>query len=241
MAIAFARANPISRLKGQSAVASAAYRACEKLHDERHDKDHNYKAKSGHIDARLCKEILVALPKDLSLEENIKLSKDIAKLVSRELKASGLEDQYCVDWNMHEPHKEAAMDEDGNFLLDENGKRIILNNDNIHLHILITERAWDFEKGTFKTKKDRDRNSKEWMAETKLKIGEVMNQRLREMGLPEVDFRSFEIRNEEAKQKTGKELDAPQEHKGPVKTNSDRTRRRRINRTKRGLKTLHDK
>lgn len=138
MAIAFARANPISRLKGQSAVASAAYRACEKLHDERHDKDHNYKAKSGHIDgglilpdgvhftreelwnavetfekridARLCKEILVALPKELSLEENIQLSKDIAKLVSRELKASGLEDQYCVDWNMHEPHKEAAMD-----------------------------------------------------------------------------------------------------------------------------------
>lgn len=268
MAIAFARANPISRLKGQSAVASAAYRACEKLHDERHDKDHNYKAKSGHIDgglilpdgvhftreelwnavetfekridARLCKEILVALPKELSLEENIKLSKDIAKLVSRELKASGLEDQYCVDWNMHEPHKEAAMDEDGNFLLDENGKRIILNNDNIHLHILITERAWDFEKGTFKTKKDRDRNSKEWMAETKLKIGEVMNQRLREMGLPEVDFRSFEIRNEEAKQKTGKELDAPQEHKGPVKTNSDRKRRRRINRTKRELKTVQD-
>jgi len=268
VAIAFVRANPISRLKGQSAVASAAYRACEQLHDERHVKDHNYKAKSGHIDgglilpdgvhftreelwneveafekridARLSKEILVALPKELSLEENRQLSKDIAKLVSRELKKDGLEDQYCVDWNMHEPHKEAAMDEDGNFLLDENGKRIILNNENVHLHIMITERAWDFEKGTFKSKKDRDRNSKEWMADTKLKIGEVMNQRLREKGLPEVDFRSFEIRNEESKQKTGKELDAPQEHHGPVKTNSDRKRRRRINRTKRELKTVQD-
>ena len=51
MAIAFIRGNAISRLKGQSVVASAAYRACEKLHDERHchDPDHkdpDYRSKS---------------------------------------------------------------------------------------------------------------------------------------------------------------------------------------------------
>ena len=268
MAIAFVRANPISRQKGQSVVASAAYRACEKLYDERREKIQDYTKKGGHIDgglilpdgvkltreelwnaveafekridARLSKEILVALPKELSVEENIALSKDIAALISREQKADGQVDQYCVDWNIHEPHQEAATDEDGNFLLDENGKRILEDNDNIHLHILSTERAWDFDKSTFRTKKDRDRNSKEWMENMKLKIGELINMRLREKGVQEVDFRSFDVRNEEAKQKTGKELEAPQVHHGPEKTNLDRKRRRRINRTKRNLKNVKD-
>lgn len=45
MAIAFVRANPISRQKGQSVVASAAYRACEKLYDERREKIQDYTKK----------------------------------------------------------------------------------------------------------------------------------------------------------------------------------------------------
>ncbi len=266
MAIAFVRGNVISRQKGQSVVASAAYRACENLYDERHDKEHDYKSKAGHIDgglilpnginwtreelwnkveafekridARLAKEIMVALPKELFIEENKALSIEIAKLVSREIKEDGQEEQYCVDWNMHEPHKEAVMDEEGNYILDQDGKKIMEDNENIHLHILISERAWNSEEETFKNLKDRNRNSKEWMAELKLKIGELMNRRLREKGVPEVDFRCFEIRNEEAKQKIGKELEAPQEHHGPVKTNVERKRRNRINRLKRELKMV---
>ena len=273
MAIAFVRGNVISRQKGQSVVASAAYRACEKLRDDRHCRDPDYKdpdysAKSGHlagglilpggvkwtreelwnaveafekrIDARLAKELMVALPKELSNEENKALAEDIAKLVSKEIHSDGSEDEYCVDWNMHAPHEEAVCDEEGNFLLDKGGKRILEKNDNIHEHILISERAWDSELGTFKRLKDRNRNSKEWMSEIKLKIGELMNQRLREKGIPEVDFRSFDVRNAEAVEKNGKELDAPQEHKGPIKTNMDRKRRRRINRIKRELKMVQD-
>ena len=273
MAIAFVRGNVISRQKGQSVVASAAYRACERLRDERHCRDPDYKdpdysAKSGHlagglilpggvkwtreelwnaveafekrIDARLAKELMVALPKELSNEENKALAEDIAKLVSKEIHSDGSEDEYCVDWNMHAPHEEAVCDEEGNFLLDKGGKRILEKNDNIHEHILISERAWDSELGTFKRLKDRNRNSKEWMSEIKLKIGELMNQRLREKGIPEVDFRSFDVRNAEAVEKNGKELDAPQEHKGPIKTNMDRKRRRRINRIKRELKMVQD-
>ena len=273
MAIAFIRGNAISRLKGQSVVASAAYRACEKLHDERHcrDPDHkdpDYRSKSGHlagglvlpggkewtreelwnaveafekrIDARLAKELMVALPKELSTEENMALAKDIANLVAKEIHPDGSEDQYCVDWNMHAPHEEAVCDEEGNYILDENGQKKIQKNDNIHEHILITERAWDSELGTFRKLKDRTRNSKEWMADIKLKIGELMNQRLREKGFPEVDFRSFEVRNAESIEKTGQELEAPQKHRGPVKTNMDRKRRRRINKIKRELKMVQD-
>lgn len=273
MAVAFVRGNVISRQKGQSVVASAAYRACEKLRDERHCRDPDYKdpdysAKSGHlagglilpggvkwtreelwnaveafekrIDARLAKELMVALPKELSTEENIALALDIANLVAKEIHSDGSEDLYCVDWNMHAPHEEAVCDEDGNFLLDESGKKIVEKNDNIHEHILISERAWDSELGTFKRLKDRNRNSKEWMSEIKLKIGELMNQRLREKGFPEVDFRSFDVRNAEALEKTGKELEAPQVHRGPVKTNMDRKRRRKINRIKRELKMIQE-
>ncbi len=273
MAIAFVRGNAISRQKGQSVVASAAYRACEKLHDERHCRDPDYKdpdysRKSDHlagglvlpggvkwtreelwnavesfekrIDARLAKELIVALPKELSIEENSALSKEIAVLVSTELHPDGSKEEYCVDWNMHAPHEEAVCDEEGNFILDENGKKKIQKNDNYHEHILMTERAWDSEKGTFCKLKNRNRNSKEWMSEIKLKIGELMNQRLREKGFPEVDFRSFDVRNAEALEKTGKELEAPQVHRGPIKTNMDRKRRRKINRIKRELKMIQE-
>src|SRR3546814_6420043 len=37
----------ISRAAGRSAVAAAAYRAGERLHDERLDRDHDFRARSG--------------------------------------------------------------------------------------------------------------------------------------------------------------------------------------------------
>ena len=70
------------------------------------------------------------------------------------------------------------------------------------------------------------------MAAKKLEIGELMNSMLRKKGLPEVDFRSWKERNAESVEKTGKELDRPQMHQGPVKTNTERKRRRRLARKK---------
>lgn len=49
MAIYHLSVKIISRSKGRSAVASAAYRAGEKLHDLREDKTHDYSRKSGVI------------------------------------------------------------------------------------------------------------------------------------------------------------------------------------------------
>lgn len=46
MALHFSDTKSFSRKEGKSAVASAAYRAGEKLFDERHNKTHNYTAKS---------------------------------------------------------------------------------------------------------------------------------------------------------------------------------------------------
>lgn len=260
MAIAFVRARPLSRGKGQSVVACAAYRACVLLHDNYYGKDHDYSKKSGHMagglelppgvnktreeiwnlveevekrgDARFGKEILVAHPKEFSEEENIILAQGIAKILAEEHKPDGTVDYYPVQWDIHGPHEEAVIDENGNFVLDAEGKKTWQSNDNNHGHYMVTERPWNFESDTFSKKKDRNRNSKEWIAAKKLEIGELMNSMLRAKGLPEVDFRAWEERNAESVAQTGKELDRPQRHQGPEKTNAERKRRRRLARTK---------
>lgn len=254
MAIAFMRASCISRQKGQSVVASAAYRACEKLKDERHDKEHDYSVKRGwidgdlllpegiklsreelwnrveksekRIDARLAKEFVVALPKELSNEENIKLAKEIAKILSEEKKEDGKVDKYPVQWDIHAPHVSALIDDNGDFVFDENGKKVLENNSNIHCHFLVTERAMEAS-GEFATKKDRNRNSKEWLASKKLEVEKLINARLKNHNIKEVDFRSWEERNKESLEKNGKALEKPQEHLGVKKNNIYRKRRRR--------------
>lgn len=263
MAIAFVRARPLSRAKGQSIVACAAYRACEQLHDEYYGKDHDYSKKSGHVagglvlpegvtktreelwnlveefekrcDARLGKEILVAHPKEFTDEDNIILAQGIAKILAEEHKPDGTVDHYPLQWDLHGPHIESVIDEEGNFVLDEKGTKKLQSNDNNHGHYMVSERPWDFETGTFSKKKDRNRNTKEWIATKKLEIGELMNSMLRAKGLPEVDFRSWEERNAESVAKTGKELDRPQVHQGPAKTNKERKRRRKLARKKRDI------
>lgn len=260
MAIAFVRARPLSRGKGQSAVACAAYRACVLLHDNYYGKDHDYSRKSGHVagglelpsgvnktreeiwnlveesekrcDARLGKELIVAHPKEFNDEENIRLAQGIAKILAEEHKPDGTVDYYPVQWDIHGPHEEAVIDENGNFVLDAEGKKTWQSNDNTHGHYMVSERPWDFDADTFSKNKDRFRNSKEWIAAKKLEIGELMNSMLRAKGLPEVDFRSWEERNAESVEQTGKELDRPQRHQGVVKTNMERNRRRRLARSK---------
>ena len=260
MAIAFIRSRPLSRGKGQSVVACSAYRACEKLHDVFYGKEYDYSKKSGHVsgglvlpervhktreelwnlveesekrcDARLGREILVALPKEFNDEENTILALEIAKILSEEHKPDGSVDYYPVQWDVHGPHIESVIDENGDFVLDEKGKKILQNNGNKHGHYMITERPWDLAEDTFSKKKDRNRNSKEWLASKKLEIGGLMNSMLRAKNLPEVDFRSWEERNAESVEKTGKKLDRPQLHQGPDKTNSERKRRRRLARKK---------
>ncbi len=53
MAIYHFSAKVIGRSAGRSAVASAAYRAAERLHDERLDRDHGYSAKAGVVHSEI--------------------------------------------------------------------------------------------------------------------------------------------------------------------------------------------
>jgi hypothetical protein len=177
MAIAFTRAKIISRAKGQSAVACAAYRSGEELEDERYGKTHNYKRKEKILytgleapegaknytrqelwnevekierrkDSQLAKEFILALPHELSSIQQKAIVQDIAKYLT--------DQGMYVDWAVHGAPKHGD-------------KR------NIHAHILTTMRevtAKGFEN------KNREWNSKEWLKNFRQHTLDVINKHL---------------------------------------------------------------
>jgi hypothetical protein len=64
MAIYHFSAKVISRANGSSAVASAAYRSAERLHDDRLDRDHDFTNKSGVVHSEVM--LPEARPNDLA-------------------------------------------------------------------------------------------------------------------------------------------------------------------------------
>ena len=115
----------ISRADGRSAVAAAAYRAAEELHDQRLGRAHDFTNKAGVVhseillpdgaptrlldratlwneveagerrkDAQLAREIEIALPRELSQPEAIRLAQDF---VREQFVAHGM----VVDLNVH--------------------------------------------------------------------------------------------------------------------------------------------
>jgi Ti-type conjugative transfer relaxase TraA len=147
MAIYHLAMKPISRSGGRSAVASAAYRACQKLTNERDGLTHDFTRKDGleyaeivipkdsdadwardrstlwnmaeaaekRKDARVAREIEIALPHELTGEQRVALTREFAQ---------GLADKYgvAVDFAIHSP--DAKMDVR-----------------NTHAHMMLTTRA----------------------------------------------------------------------------------------------------
>ncbi|WP_395683530.1 MobA/MobL family protein [Dokdonella sp.] len=114
MAIYYSRLSLVSRSRGHSVVAAAAYRAGTRLHDERTDQAHDYSKRKGVLsaamqapagaswaldlasvwsraeraevrrNARTARELVVALPAELTEVQNERLAQDIAQyLVDR--------------------------------------------------------------------------------------------------------------------------------------------------------------
>ncbi len=106
MAIYYFDAKIVSRSKGQSVVACAAYRAADKLYDARYEKEYDYQRKQGvefteillpegapawmgnreklwnavesrerRLDSQLAREVKFALPRELTLQQNIELTR----------------------------------------------------------------------------------------------------------------------------------------------------------------------
>ena len=129
MAIYHLSMKPMSRASGRSSVAAAAYRAAEKLENQRDGLVHDFSRRSGvehaeivlpegadtewakdrsalwkaaeasekRRDARVAREIEVALPHELSAEQRLELTREFAQ---------GLADRYgvAVDFAIHSPH-----------------------------------------------------------------------------------------------------------------------------------------
>lgn len=148
MSIYHLSTKPIKRSDGRSSVAAAAYRAGEKLVDDRQGLTHNYerKGKNGVLakdcfafdennnkisldrselwnkaeaaekrkDARTARDFTIALPSELTLEQNKAALVEFAESLAREYGTA-------VDWAIHAP--------------DKNG-----DNRNIHAHLMMTTR-----------------------------------------------------------------------------------------------------
>ena len=129
MAIYHLSMKPVSRANGRSAVASMAYRAGEKLTNERDGITHDYTAKQGvehaeivlpegvnadwardrsdlwnaaefaekRKDARVAREFEVALPHELSAEQRLEATREIAQELANRYGAA-------VDFAIHAPH-----------------------------------------------------------------------------------------------------------------------------------------
>ncbi|MDH1271139.1 Ti-type conjugative transfer relaxase TraA, partial [Rhizobium pusense] len=129
MAIYHLSMKPVSRASGRSAVASMAYRAGEKLTNERDGITHDYTAKQGvehaeivlpeginaewardrsalwnaaefaekRKDARVAREFEIALPHELSAEQRLEATREIAQELANRYGAA-------VDFAIHAPH-----------------------------------------------------------------------------------------------------------------------------------------
>ncbi len=149
MAIYHLATKPISRSGGRSAVAAAAYRASQKLTNERDGLTHDFTHRRGvehteivvpegveaewtqdrsrlwngaeaaekRKDARVAREIEVALPHELSADQRLELTREFAH---------GLADRYgvAVDFAIHSPHGDTDVR-------------------NHHAHIMMTTRKVD--------------------------------------------------------------------------------------------------
>ena len=209
MAIYRCEARIITRGKGHSAVAAAAYRTGSKIQDERAGITHNYSSRQKGVvesvilrpenspewtaktdtlwneversekrkDARLAREFILTLPRELSPKEQIQLSVEWAQsnLVSKGM---------VVEVSLHNP-------KGGN---------------NPHAHVLCTMRT--IEGDNFSAKKPREWNDVEVLRDWRKSWEVWANAALEKAGRPErIDCRSLKDRGIDAipQPKIGKE------------------------------------
>ena len=218
MAIYHFSAKIISRSRGRSATAAAAYRAGLDIADERTGEHHQYANRTGVLDhtiltpgrapewakdsarlwnaveqfekrkdAQLCREIVVALPHELSLEQN-------RALLHGYVQAAYVKRGMAAQIDIHAP--------------DHGG-----DNRNLHAHIMLTTRQ--VTRNGFKEKKARSWNTKETLVTWRKEWADHVNKALERAGQKErVDHRSFKDLGIEARE--------PTRHLGPQATQMER-------------------
>ena len=229
MAIYHLSMKPMSRSSGRSAVAAAAYRAADKLENQRDGLVHDFTRRSGvehaeivlpkdvdadwarnrsalwnaaevsekRKDARVAREIEVALPHELSAEQRLDLTREFAQ---------ELADRYgvAVDFAIHSPHGDTDIR-------------------NHHVHLMMTTRKIGFaglgEKSALELENKRLQalglpTSHEQLRAIRIDWEEKTNDHLARAGLDiRIDHRSHQMR--------GLEIE-PTQHMGVHATQMDR-------------------
>lgn len=146
-------------------------------------------------DARYGREIVLALPHELSHEKNQEL---VEEYIRENFTPLGM----IADYALHIPSKRTEKDQDGNVIH-------LVDQRNIHAHILLTDRPLDG--ANFSKKKNRKWNDKELVEAWRENWAKSLNRKLKAEGIdhPELDHRSY------ARQGIDKEA---QTHEGKVIT-----------------------
>ncbi len=221
MAIFHLNEKNISRSDGRSAVACAAYRACEKLEDHTYGKTQDYTRKKGleyksiyapeHTNEKLLDRQTLwnevekkEFNANGSMKENARLAKEYTCALPHELtdqERIKIVDDFCrdfvkkhnviVDACIHAPH-----DND-----DET------NNKNYHVHIMFTTRVVNEKGGLGKKQRTFNDHGPEILKDSRATFANVVNTALENAGLEErIDHRSYK--------EQGLELEATT-HEGP--------------------------
>lgn len=185
--------NCVSRGRGKSVVAAAAYRSGEKIYNEYNGKVHDYtrrndvvysaillpnnaphkyftrsvlwntvEKKERRIDARLARDIKLALPNELSLAEQVHL----VNLFARE---NFLSEGLCVDIAIHDGINNHGKSNDPNCP------------NNPHAHILIPTRS--VTSNGFSDKKNREVDKKEFLLLWRERWATAQNKEFERKGL----------------------------------------------------------
>ena len=209
MAIYHLSVKNVSRNSGRSSVGAAAYRAGDKLKNERDGITHDYSKKLGiehseimlpqnapkefqdrsnlwnaveksenRKDSRTAREIEVALPNELSRQEQIEL---VRKYVQENFVDKGM----CADISIHAGHEHEK--DQGEHA--EHDKKI--KPDNPHVHILLTTRPTT--KQGFDKKKNREWDKRENVLEWRENWADICNREFEKKNLSErIDHRSLQ-------------------------------------------------
>ena len=191
MAIYYFNASVISRSAGRSATASAAYRAAEKIKDERTGEIHDYRKKKG-VDEKF---ILAPDSAPSWVKNRQQLWNEVERVEHRINSQLAREIQLAIPRELNRTQQVELVKEYAKDLFVKEGMIADiafheLNSHNPHAHIMLTMREIDQE--GFKKNKNRDWNKRELLEKQRAAWSTYANYALEKAGINErIDHRTL--------------------------------------------------
>ncbi len=192
MAIYYFNASVISRSAGRSATASAAYRAAERIKDNRTGEVHDYRKKKG-VDEKF---ILAPSVAPSWARNRSKLWNKVEEVERRKDSQLAREIQLAIPVELNRTEQVELVKEYTADLFVKEGMIADvafheLNSHNPHAHIMLTMR--EIEEHGFKKKKNRDWNKKQLLEKQREAWSAYANYALEKAGINErIDHRTLE-------------------------------------------------